>query len=106
MTNIICSEFFRIQVEEDVDSNKKEELTPSIYNSETETRYYDFSNKKRGVALIFNHVNFKMGREWKRNGSKKDCDDLIRVLKKYEFDVRDFHDQTEKEIKSILFDGN
>lgn len=53
---------------------------------------YDMNNKRRGIALIFNHVEFK--KMAKRNGSKKDCEDICQAFGKLDFDVRVYQDPT------------
>lgn len=66
----------------------------------TDERYYDFSGKNMGVALIFNQVRFKGEQE--RKGSQKDADDLSGTLSAMGFDVKVFTDYTYKKIKTQL----
>ena len=66
--------------------------------------YYNLWNDYRGIALIFNHESFKNGYS-KRNGTRKDGNDLKNVLQKLQFDVRQHMDLKFNEIKSILSEG-
>uniref|UniRef100_A0A182QTG5 Caspase n=1 Tax=Anopheles farauti TaxID=69004 RepID=A0A182QTG5_9DIPT len=61
---------------------------------------YNTTNSKRGTALIFNHVSFTD--KTIREGSMKDCDSIERALKKLEFDVRIWTDETKENIIKIL----
>ena len=78
-------------------------LCLSIRRSARLKDYYDFTNENRGVALIFNHEYCTDQK--RREGTKKDGDDLITVLKKHKFDTRDYLDLTKNEIRNILIEG-
>ncbi|XP_033230599.1 caspase-1-like [Belonocnema kinseyi] len=65
-------------------------------NSET----YDMNHERRGVALIFNHINFK--KMTPRKGTIKDCTDFSRVLKCLGFEVRVYADKSTKHIQQVL----
>lgn len=54
------------------------------YNHQ-ENRYYDMTNKKRGIALILNHYKFKSMKE--RNGTLIDEARLKKTLKSLDFEV-------------------
>ena len=78
-------------------------LCSSIRRSARLEDYYDLTNENRGVALIFNQEYFT-GQD-RREGTKKDGDDLITVLKKHKFSVRYYPDLKKDEIKDILYKG-
>ncbi|XP_076235785.1 caspase-1-like [Calliopsis andreniformis] len=67
---------------------------------EPHSEVYDMNHRRRGVALIFNHIEFKS--MTKRNGSKKDCEDISEALGKLDFDVRVYTDPTASMIKDAL----
>lgn len=69
----------------------------------TNERYYDFTNKNVGIALIFNQVKVKD--EPERKGSYKDASDLEEVLTEKGFKVLVYTDFTLSEIKSKLLQG-
>ena len=50
-------------------------------------RNYDTSYPRRGLALIFNHIEYSSG-QTQRHGTLKDGEDLANVLTGLEFDVR------------------
>jgi len=61
---------------------------------------YNMKHKRRGVALILNHVHFdKMAT---RKGSEKDSQDLKASLDKFGFDVRIYNDPATTAITKIL----
>ncbi|XP_068085547.1 caspase-1 isoform X2 [Anabrus simplex] len=61
---------------------------------------YNMAHSRRGVALIFNHANFRDLAP--RNGTHKDCTSLAEVLKNLDFEVWQHHDYTCKELKKKL----
>lgn len=61
---------------------------------------YDMNHKRRGVALIFNHIHFESMAT--RNGTVKDCEDLEAALSKLGFEVRVYTDPTVKTISATL----
>lgn len=61
---------------------------------------YDMNHKRRGVALILNHVHFESMST--RKGSVKDSLDLKVSLSKLGFDVRIYTDPTVKVIAATL----
>jgi len=61
---------------------------------------YDMNHKRRGVALILNHVNFESMAT--RKGSMKDSLNLKASLGKLGFDVRIYTDPTIKIITTTL----
>lgn len=66
--------------------------------------YYNMDNPRRGVALIFNHVNFdKMS---KRHGSEYDRDRIENVLKYLHFETRVYNDLSYFEVLDTLDAGN
>lgn len=79
---------------------KPGKIFPSI---PTDERYYDFTNSKVGIALIFNQMKFKG--EQDRKGSKKDADDLKEVLSNIGFNVDVCDDYTVAAIKQKLLKG-
>ena len=80
------------------DKDNKPEIT--LDRPETEL-YYNMLNKKRGVAVILNHVKFMSGQS-KRTGTEKDLESLKQTLKKLSFDVRDYTDLRKRRIVSLL----
>ncbi|XP_065084025.1 caspase-like [Ochlerotatus camptorhynchus] len=62
--------------------------------------YYDTTNNRRGVALVFCHMNFSSMA--KRNGTDKDRDDICNVLYGLDFEVRVFDDLSRKEVLETL----
>lgn len=72
--------------------------------STTNDEFYDFDHANRGIALIFNQVNFNCGLE-AREGSDKDCKELEEVLQDYGFEVRSRRDYTKNQILKELVDG-
>lgn len=61
---------------------------------------YDMNHKRRGVALILNHVHFESMNT--RLGSVKDSLDLKASLSRLGFDVRIYTDPTVKAITATL----
>lgn len=63
-------------------------------------------HEKRGVALIFNHMNFKDSTLCPtRDGTNKDRDDLTRLFTKFNFEVMVHDDLTYAEIYDVLTKG-
>ncbi|XP_058456374.1 uncharacterized protein LOC131433793 [Malaya genurostris] len=62
--------------------------------------YYDMSNKRRGIALVFNHKDFSTMST--RNGTDKDRDNICNVLEDLEFEVRVFDNFARKELLQTL----
>ncbi|XP_076640010.1 caspase-1-like isoform X2 [Colletes latitarsis] len=61
---------------------------------------YKMNHKRRGLAIIFNHVNFtKMA---PRTGSNKDCANLEDTLTRLGFNVKTYLDPSIKQISAIL----
>lgn len=61
---------------------------------------YNMRHKRRGVALILNHVRFEDMAT--RTGSEKDALDIEASLKELGFDVRTYTDPAVKTITTIL----
>ncbi|XP_076753763.1 caspase-1 [Xylocopa sonorina] len=61
---------------------------------------YNMNHARRGVAIIFNHVNIK--KMVRRTGSQKDVDALSDTLKTLGFEVRVYLDPTLESISRIL----
>lgn len=61
---------------------------------------YNMKHKRRGVALILNHVHFESMAT--RKGSVKDALDLEASLDKLGFDVQIYTDPTIKTITTVL----
>lgn len=70
----------------------------------TEALSYDCLNKNRNVALIFNHESFE-NVDSKREGTRKDGNDLKNVLQKLQFDVRLYMDLKLNQVRDILHYG-
>lgn len=66
---------------------------------ERDSELYNMNHKRRGVALIFNHMNFdpRLGLK-ARSGTDADCANLIKVFEKMQFEVKAFKDLTYKDL--------
>lgn len=73
---------------------------PIKINLDPYAEEYDMNHKRRGVALVLNHVNFESMAT--RKGSMKDSVDLKTSLDKLGFDVRVYTDPTVKTITTTL----
>lgn len=60
--------------------------------TEMRATHYKMNHQNRGIALIFNHENFRIDGLKSRTGTHKDCEDLERHLKKLGFEVHVFQD--------------
>lgn len=67
--------------------------------------FYNLTHKNRGVALIFNQINFDDKKYQKREGTEKDRNSLVEVLTKLDFDVRIHDDYKFGEIYTTLTQG-
>merc|ERR1719339_909652 len=63
---------------------------------------YKMDHEFRGKAVIFNNLEFDHADLSKRIGSKKDADDMEKVLKKLDFDVDKYVDFTLTQIRNKL----
>ncbi|XP_044256839.1 caspase-like, partial [Tribolium madens] len=63
---------------------------------------YKMNHSRRGIAIIFNHVNFSAPECSKRDGSDKDRDDLLDVLHDLDFDLLVHNDLAAHEIVDVL----
>lgn len=63
---------------------------------------YNMRHKNRGIALIFNHENFEVPTLKSRAGTNVDCENLARVLKQLDFDVKVFKDCSLKQLKQHI----
>lgn len=63
------------------------------------------NHTKRGIAIIFNHVNFSAEECNKREGSDKDRDDLEDMFHELRFDVLVHDDLLAHEIDDVLSTG-
>lgn len=81
--------------------NKPGKTYPSIPTNE---RYYDFTHRRVGTAIIFNQVRIKG--ETDRTGSVKDSNDLEDVLVGIGFDVKVCNDFPIANIKAELISCN
>ncbi|XP_067010933.1 caspase isoform X2 [Anabrus simplex] len=61
---------------------------------------YNMAHSRRGMALIFNHANFRNLAP--RNGTDKDCAALAKALKRLDFEVQEYRDLTCKQLKDKL----
>lgn len=78
-----------------VDAQKAAKINFDVFAEE-----YNMRHKRRGVALILNHVHFEEMAT--RKGSEKDTLNLKTSLNKLGFDVRVFTDPTVKTITTVL----
>lgn len=65
-----------------------------------DSEVYDMNHKRRGVALIFNHINFKSMAT--RRGTVKDCADLKAALDRLGFEIRIYTDPSMETIATVL----
>nr|XP_033325090.1 caspase-1-like isoform X1 [Megalopta genalis] len=85
---------------------KKESIEPPagpegvITQVPVDSEVYHMNHKRRGVVLIFNHINFK--RMASRKGSVKDSKDLTETFNRLGFEIREYVDTTVPTIVSIL----
>ncbi|XP_033191987.1 caspase drICE [Bombus vancouverensis nearcticus] len=83
---------------------KDEPVRPSCtINLDPHSEVYNMNHKRRGIALIFSHVNFK--KLEKRVGGEKDSKELEQTLKYLGFDVRVYDDSNVKTILSTVQDA-
>ncbi len=56
---------------------------------EKDSEVYNMNHRRRGIALLFNHMNFdhRLGLK-ARNGTDKDRDNLRMTLRQLDFEVR------------------
>jgi hypothetical protein len=64
--------------------------------------YYKMNHTRRGIAVIFNHVNFSMPECPKRDGSDKDRDDLTELLVELDFEVLRYDDPPFRQVARAL----
>ncbi|XP_031843391.1 caspase-1-like isoform X1 [Nomia melanderi] len=83
-------------------TERKESLDAKIVRTSVpiNSEAYHMKHKRRGVALIFNHINFK--KMASRKGSIKDSKDLTQTLNRLGFEIREYVDPTVQTISSIL----
>ena len=80
---------------------KDEPVRPSCtINLDQHSEIYNMNHKRRGIALIFSHVNFKKLET--RVGGEKDSQELAQTLKYLGFDVRVYIDSNVKTILSTV----
>lgn len=70
---------------------------------ERDSEVYNMNHKKRGVAFIFNHMEFddRLGLK-PRNGTNADRDNLRTTLRGLDFEVRVYDDLTVKDVDRLL----
>ena len=71
---------------------------------ERDSEVYNMNHPRRGIAIIFNHMNFdqRLGLK-KRNGTDVDRDSLRSVLKGLDFEVKVYNDLHFKVCCSLVF---
>ena len=90
---------------DDVDKGSShDEDIPVVKN--VEGRIYFTGHKRRGQAIIFNHYVFEDPQMKPRQGTFKDVDNLTKVLKRLDFEVKTFEDLKYGEIYETLRKGN
>merc|ERR1712172_462282 len=77
---------------------------PPVSDDNTDAKVYNMDHELRGKAVIFNNMDFDHveGDLGYRTGSKKDADDIERVLKKLDFDVDKYVEYTSTQIRGKL----
>lgn len=74
--------------------------TSKAKNSEEASETYNMNHKRRGVAIIFNHIHFR--KMAVRNGGEYDSKNLAETLLEIGFDVRVYIDPSLAEIFTAL----
>ncbi|KOC64156.1 Caspase-1, partial [Habropoda laboriosa] len=69
-----------------------------------DSEVYDMNHKRRGVAIIFNHIHFK--KLATRKNADKDSSELASALRNLGFEVRVYIDPNLKTISSVLQTSN
>jgi len=66
---------------------------------EKDSEVYNMNHKKRGIALIFNHLSFdpRLGLK-ERSGTNTDCTNLIKTFEELQLEVKPFKDLTYKQM--------
>uniref|UniRef100_A0A336K6K2 CSON015591 protein n=1 Tax=Culicoides sonorensis TaxID=179676 RepID=A0A336K6K2_CULSO len=72
----------------------------SIENYIRDNKYYDMTHKKRGIALVINHFQFKSMSS--RNGTYKDLERVQNSLKKLDFEVIVKNELKYSEVKKTI----
>ncbi|XP_071625897.1 caspase-1-like [Temnothorax longispinosus] len=79
------------------------QLLQKYQDQSRQIKYYKMSHPKRGMAIIFNHSNFKKNlKATDRPGTFKDTEGLEKILTKLKFEVIMCLNFTLKEIKDTL----
>lgn len=87
-------------------SYRKEEEEPGfVLAQKPEDDYYKMDNPRRGVALIFNQMNFTNPECPPRDGTNKDRDDLAKLYANFGFEVMIHDDLNAAEIYDVLDTG-
>ena len=60
------------------------------------------NNRRRGIALVINNIDFEDNKHKKREGAELDSEILERVLSRLHFEIHLFTDQTRDEIENLL----
>jgi len=70
---------------------------------ERDSEVYNMNHPRRGIAIIFNHMNFdpRLGLK-QRNGTNVDRDSLRSVLKGLDFEVKVYNDLHFKQLERVL----
>jgi len=70
---------------------------------ERDSEVYNMNHPRRGIAIIFNHMNFdpRLGLK-QRNGTNVDRDSLRSVLKGLDFEVKVYNDLYFKQLERVL----
>ncbi|KAG5332232.1 CASP1 protein, partial [Acromyrmex heyeri] len=67
--------------------------------------YYNMNHKNRGKCIIFNHEDFSMSTQMKREGSAKDAERLQKTFGDLGFDVERYNNFKFSEIQDVLKRG-
>jgi hypothetical protein len=72
---------------------------------ERDSEVYNMNHRRRGVAVLFNHMQFdqRLGLK-ERKGTDADRDNLRATLRSLDFDVRVYNDLPHKEMERLLED--
>ena len=87
---------------------RMDSLIPSGLPQDTDLELcYDMGHKRRGRAVIFNHINFEDPELERRDGTNRDRDSLKETLRKMRFqdeDITVYEDCGVSEIKKVIKD--
>lgn len=87
-----------------IDSITRRQAVPTAKTTvDRNAVYYNMNHRNRGMAIIFNHENFKTNLNLKaRSGTNLDRSNLENSFKKLGFSTQVYHDKTQSEVLDII----